>query len=105
MVFSEQRFDPGDDYYDIEVAIKTGDTAYAREMLRDVIQSDPTAEVWYLAALVAVNQEQRIALLEKALSLDPDHERARWALQQTKLTPEEPATASLLARLGRIFRQ
>jgi Tfp pilus assembly protein PilF len=104
MVYSEQRFDPSDDYYDIEVAIKTGDTAYAREMLRDVIQSDPTAEVWYLAALVTVNLEQRISLLEKALSLDPDHERARWVLQQTKSNPKQPPAASLLARIGRIFR-
>jgi Tfp pilus assembly protein PilF len=104
MVYSEQRFDPSDDYYDIEVAIKTGDVAYAREMLRDVIQSDPTAEVWYLAALVAVNQDQRISLLEKALSLDPDHERAHWALQRAKSDPGETTSASLLARIVRIFR-
>lgn len=104
MVYSEQRFDTGDEYYDIEVAIKTGDIAYAREILRDVIQTNPTAEVWYLAALVAPTQEQRITLLEKALSLDPDHERAAWALQQAQ-TADHSESRSLLERIGRIFRQ
>jgi hypothetical protein len=102
-MFSEPQFHPEDDYYSIEAAIRTGDLAYAREMLRDMIQTSPTAEVWYLAALVATDVQQHVGCLKKALELDPDHVRARRALQQAKSQPTVAASQSLLARLRRVF--
>lgn len=102
----DQPFHTGDDYYDIEAAIRTGHVDYARERLRDTIQENPDAEAWYLAALVALTQEQQIAMLEKALSINPQHERARLALDQARqIDNVYPPSSSLLVRLKRILGQ
>ncbi len=99
-----QLFHTGDDYYDIEAAIRTGHMDYARERLRDTIQENPDAEAWYLAALVAVTPGQQIAMLEKALTLNPHHERAQRALEQAHLTDNlYPTSSSLLVRLKRLL--
>lgn len=104
-MFSEQPFNPDDDYYTIEAAIRTGDLAYAREMLRDAIQTNPNAEVWYLTALVASEPGQRVSLLHKALELDPDHERACQALAQTQAETSDSTSRSLLRRIGHVLWQ
>jgi len=103
VIFSEPQFGQEDDYYNIEAAIRTGDVAYARELLRDILQTTPTAEAWYLAALVATDLQQHINYLKKALEYDPDHIRARRALQQAKARPTVSASQSLLARLRRVL--
>jgi len=96
----DQPFNAGDDYYDIEAAIRTGHVDYARERLRDTIQENPDAEAWYLAALVAVTPEQHISMLEKALALNPYHERAQRSLEQARqIDITYPISPSLLARL------
>jgi hypothetical protein len=92
-----------DDYYDIEAAIRTGDLAYARERIREVIRQQPTAEAWYLAALVARTPQQRRSLLEKALSSDLHHERAREALAGMGTASANASSDSILARLRRVF--
>ena len=84
-------FHTGDDYYDIEVAIRNGHAAYARERLRELIADTTDAEVWYLAALVALNPQEHIHLLEKALALNPNHDRALRALE---LAEQNNATVS-----------
>ena len=84
-----------DDFYHVEAAIKVGELAYARECLRDILQIAPSAEAWYLAALVARTPEQRIVCLEKALLLDPNHTRARMTLDQTyQQLPKKPLPPS-----------
>ncbi len=84
-----------DEFYHVEAAIKVGEFAYARECLRDILQIDPSAEAWYLAAQVARTSEQRIVCLEKALLLDPDHMRARMMLDQTyQQLPKKPLPPS-----------
>jgi len=105
-IMLEQTFHTGDDYYDIEVAICNGHFDYARERLRDIIQAGADAEAWYLAALVAHTPAQRISLLEKALALNPDHNRARLALEDARRS-STPASESqsLLARLQHLFRR
>lgn len=100
-------FHTGDDYYDIEVAIRNGHAAYARERLRELIADTTDAEVWYLAALVALNPQEHIHLLEKALAINPNHDRALRALE---LAEQNNATvsfsdASLLARLRHLFQR
>lgn len=101
----DQPFHTGDDYYDIEAAIRTGHVDYARERLRETIQENPDAEAWYLAALVAVTREQQITMLDKALALNPQHERARRALEQAHLvsTAYDSTASSLLLGLKRLF--
>ena len=99
------EFTTQDDYYDIEAAIRTGDVAYARERIREVIRQQPTAEAWYLAALVARTPHQRHNLLEKSLSMDPDFERARNALAAIGGIQAIPASASFLTRIRRIFNR
>ena len=100
----DQRFHAGDDYYDIEAAIRTGHMDYARERLRDTIQENPDAEAWYLAALVALTPEQHITMLEKALALNPYHERALLVLEQARqMDSVYPVSSSLLTRLKRLL--
>ncbi len=102
----DQLFHAGDDYYDIEVAIRNGHTAYARERLRDILQDEPCAEVWYLSALVALNRQQCIQFLEQALALNPDHDRARRVLEHVHhlFSETESDSAPLLARLRHVLR-
>ena len=95
-------FNANDDYYHIEAAIKAGEIAYARECLRDILQSDPSADAWYLAALVARTPDQHVQYLEKALSLDPDHVRARLALEQAYLDDKGTSSSSSLSLISRI---
>jgi tetratricopeptide (TPR) repeat protein len=97
-----------DDFYHIEAAIKAGEIAYARECLRDVLQLDPSAEAWYLAAVVARSPEQHIQYLEKALSLDADHVKARLALEHAYLDEKRstsPTSLSLIHRIRDALRQ
>ena len=99
------EFTTQDDYYDIEAAIRTGDAAYARERLREVIRQQPSAEAWYLAALVARAPQQRRSLLEKSLSMNPNYERARHALVAMGGVQSLPVSNSLLTRIRRIFNR
>jgi hypothetical protein len=73
-----------DEYYAIEVAIKNGDLAYARELLRMSHQANPTAKSYYLSALVAHTLDQRIHLLQQALEINPDCAIAIQALEQAQ---------------------
>ncbi len=91
--------------YNVELALKTGDLAYAREILRPVLQGSPSADVWYLAALVASSRDEQIERLERALALNPDHARAAAALEQARLAsamPQPPAR-SLLTWLRQVL--
>lgn len=72
-----------DEFYHVEATIKAGELAYARECLRDILRMEPSADAWYLAAVVARTPEQKQQCLEKALMLDPDHVQARLALAQS----------------------
>jgi uncharacterized protein HemY len=92
--------DTRDQHYHIELAIKTGDMAYARELLRQELQHNPSAELWYLAALVAPTPQQRIERLQQALALNPNHSRAAAALAQPPEPPAPAAPPSLLMRLA-----
>lgn len=79
---ADHRLSPHDEHYAIELAIKNGDLACARELVRAAIAHQPSADLWYLAALVARTEQQRRHCLRCALALDPDHSAARAALEQ-----------------------
>lgn len=65
----------------IRQALKAGDKAEARRLLGPVLQDQPSAEAWYLAAQAADDYSQAAALLRKALALDPDHAQAKSQLE------------------------
>ena len=65
---------------DIRAAIDTFDLARARELLRDALK-EANAETYYLASRAALDEDQKRDFLEKAVALDPFHEKARLALK------------------------
>lgn len=74
---------------EIRKAIDEMDVDRARLLVRDAMKAEPTAEVYYLASKVALDHDQRISFLEKALKEDPFYEDANRALKQL-----QPAQAS-----------
>lgn len=80
----------------IRHAINTFDVPRARELLREALQQpQPSAEVYYLAALVALSQPQKIDFLEKALEVDPHHAAALAELEH--IAPAVAAEGMVLA--------
>jgi hypothetical protein len=68
-----------DTLQEIRDAINNFDVDHARELLRDAMKS-PNAETYYLASMVAFDENQKKNFLEKALEIDPFHEEAYRAL-------------------------
>ena len=100
-----QTFLNHDEHYAIEVAIRVGDVAYARELVREAIKVGATADVWYLAALVAQTPHQEALFLEKALALDPMHERARAALEEKSKQITVPTGQGIREKITQILTQ
>ena len=61
---------------DIQAAIDNFHMDEARQLIREEMQQNPTAELYYLASQAAINHGQRIEFLEKAVELDPSHQTA-----------------------------
>lgn len=76
---------------DIQNAIDSNDIESARTLLRDALQA-PDAETYYLASLVALNDDQKTDFLKKALERDPFHVKA--TAEKAKLKPQPAAPAS-----------
>lgn len=100
-----QTFLNHDEHYAIEVAIRVGDIAYARELLRDAIKSGATADVWYLASMIAQTPQQEAVYLEKALAIDPLHERAKAVLEEKSKQKTVPTGDGIREKLQQIFAQ
>src|SRR5262245_56702485 len=66
----------------IELAIARGDKATARELLPDVLNSNPTADLYYMAARVATSREQATKLLQQAIKIDPYHDKANTMMER-----------------------
>jgi len=73
----------------IKVAIDNNDVSRARELLKDGLQT-PTADIYYQASRVAIDETQKQRFLEKALELDPFHQEAvielRGVIESNKST-------------------
>jgi len=76
---------------DIRTAIDGFDVERARALLREELRESPSAEAYYLASQVALNDEQRKKFLQEALALDPFHEKAAAALEKSKNGPRPAA--------------
>ncbi len=71
-------------------ALKAGDRAQARLLLRPLLKQ-PTADRWYLAALLSATPQQAIVALDRALALDPQHARARKRREQLQTQTADAA--------------
>ena len=60
----------------IQTAINNFQMDEARQLVREELRDNPTAEGYYLASQAAVNHGQRMEYLEKAIELDPFHQTA-----------------------------
>lgn len=86
-------------YSSIQAAIDELNVERARELLKPLLQNNPSAKDFYLASKVAINNHQRVAFLEQALELDPFHANAHntlKALKEGSPTPEEPTQTKTL---------
>lgn len=70
-----------EEYREIREAIDNFETERARDLIREALKENPTAEVYYLASQVAMNDYQRRKFLSQALELDPFHTKAERALE------------------------
>lgn len=61
---------------EIQTAIDNFQMDEARQLLREELQQNPTAETYFLASQAAKTHGQRVAFLEKTLDLDPFHQAA-----------------------------
>lgn len=68
---------------EIRIAIDSKEVERARELLREALKQ-PTAEIYYYAALVAIDEEQKIRLLDRAIDLDPFYQPATLILSALK---------------------
>lgn len=66
----------------IQEALDTFDLETARKLLRIELKENPTADVYFLAARAAIDDQQRQSFLEKAVEYDPFHQEARTGLQK-----------------------
>ena len=69
---------------EIKQAIDSFDLETARNLLRGEIQNNPSADIFFLASQAAINDVQRLLFLEKAVNLDPFHEKATLELSKHK---------------------
>lgn len=80
----------------IKQAIEDNELEKARQLLRPMLQNEPSSEVYYWASKVSVDQQQRQTFLEKAIELDPFHAEARKELKfiidgdGAKVLPQKP---------------
>ncbi len=77
----------------IRSAIASGDADHARALIREELQYNPTADVYYLAYQVALNEYQQRKFLNQALALDPFHSDSESALKRLE-AGESSATMS-----------
>jgi len=57
----------------IQSLIDNGEQQVARQQLKTVLKTNPSAQAWYLSALVADDPNQQIKCLRQALKLDEFH--------------------------------
>lgn len=63
--------------------IESGNTADARDMLRQLTEQDPTNEAaWMWLASVAETQSERVDALVAVVALNPNNQKAKSALEQ-----------------------
>ena len=78
-------------------AIKTGDKATARTLIRSYLKTNPkSAPGWYLSAFVLESKDKQIDALQRALVIAPDYDLARAALAKLRPIDEPDIPPSLI---------
>jgi len=97
---------------EIKNALDTLDLQRARELLREVLKTNPTADAYQLAALAALNEMQKREFLQKAIALDPFHVEANAELDNLQKnafieTPQPPSETKkqYAAEIGELERE
>ncbi|RMG77837.1 MAG: hypothetical protein D6711_00665 [Chloroflexi bacterium] len=70
------------DLNSVRAAIRAGDKAKARQLLKPILKDTPTADAWTLAAMAVDDDQQAITCLKRALALDEWHTAANRMLSQ-----------------------
>ena len=68
----------------IREALDKSQLAEARSLLQEALKDSPTEETYFQAARAAIDDEQKIKFLEKALELNQFHEEAYIELKRLK---------------------
>ncbi len=71
---------PPDSLQPIRDALKAGDKPTAQRLLSPLLKTQPTADLWYLAAQACPTDEKALICLRKALELQPQHNGANRML-------------------------
>lgn len=69
---------------EVRRAIKAQDYTRAKDLLRPILKTRPTAEAWYLATQLTDDKEKKVEFARKALQLDPLHSGANRILGPLK---------------------
>jgi uncharacterized RDD family membrane protein YckC len=73
---------------EVRNAIGLGHMETARQLLRPILNENPSAEAYFLASKVALDDEQREDFLRQALELDPYYQPAADALSGKTTKPK-----------------
>ena len=78
----------------IKEALDGDNKAQARELLKPLLQMNPDADIWVLAAKSVESDEHAILCLKNALQQDPNHAEATHMLQQLERETASGAEAT-----------
>ncbi len=76
----ERKLKMTDYHAEIRTAIDQFELEHAQQLLKQALKN-PDAETYYLAARLAIDEEQRNDFLQKALALNPFHQKAQQVLK------------------------
>jgi hypothetical protein len=86
---------------EVKDAIEAGDRKRAFDLLKTILNEDPNADAWVMAARLTHEENQKQKHLRRALLLDPNHPGAKQMLRQLGIT-NTPDT--FLGRMGAEFK-
>ncbi len=72
----------------IHAAIQSGDKKGARRMLKPLLDANPNAELWYIAACACENADQEVGCLRQSLKIDMKYAPARVRYRELKTAGE-----------------
>jgi len=78
---------------EVQVALKQGDKAKANQLLKTILQKNPSADAWVMAARMTSNPENAKLHLQRALAFDSKHVKARDMLRDLGGTPRSGSAA------------
>jgi hypothetical protein len=78
---------------EVQMALKQGDKAKANQLLKTILQKNPSADAWVMAARMSSNPENTKLHLQRALAFDSKHVKARDMLRDLGVKPLSTSAA------------